>query len=72
MAAAHDETAPATRPLWSKLGTALILSLIVYVLPLIALAIDELILGTFWISKQFPRGARSVFFDAYPFLRFME
>jgi hypothetical protein len=72
MATARDETEPGPGGRWSTLWTVLILALVVYVLPLIALAIDELILGTYWIHKQFPRGARAVFFDVYPFLRFME
>jgi hypothetical protein len=72
MAAPQDETDPPPTDRWSILWTALILALVVYVLPLLALAIDELILGTNWIHKQFPPGARSLFFDAYPFLRFLE
>ncbi len=57
---------------WSTLWTTLIIALIVYVLPLVALAIDELVLGTYWISRTAPAGSREVFFNVYPFLRFLQ
>jgi hypothetical protein len=56
----------------SGLWATLIVGVFFYVLPLIAVAIDELALGTYWLVRNFPEGSRSVFFDVYPFLRFLE
>ena len=51
----------------STLWTIVVAVLILYAMPLIALAIDELVLGTYWILKRFPREAQEVFFYVYPF-----
>jgi hypothetical protein len=71
MAATHDAKEPENP--WGQscrlVNVALVL-LIIYVLPLLAVAVDELVLGTYWIAKQFPDEARRVFFYVYPFLRF--
>lgn len=48
---------------------AIIIALVLYLLPLVAVAIDELALKTFWLARTFPEGSRSVFLAAYPFLR---
>jgi len=55
---------------WMLLNVSLVM-LIVYVLPLLALAVDELVLETYWIAKQFTDEARTVFFYVYPFLRYL-
>ena len=56
----------------SGVWATLIVVLLLYVLPLIAIAIDELVLGTYWIASRFPDGSRAVFFHIYPFLRFLQ
>lgn len=53
----------------SPVAAIVILLLALYVLPLIAVAIDEFVLRTFWFVRNFPDGSRSRFFDVYPFLR---
>jgi hypothetical protein len=48
---------------------AIIIALVLYLLPLVAVAIDELALRTFWFARTFPEESRSVFLTVYPFLR---
>jgi hypothetical protein len=72
MAAPQREADVAAGNRWGPLRALLVMAVVVYLLPLIALGIDEIVLETYWIAKQFPRGARAVFFDVYPFLKFME
>jgi hypothetical protein len=52
----------------SAIGTIIILLLVIYLFPLIAVAVDELVLHTFWFVRTFPDGSRSIFFNVYPFL----
>ncbi len=56
----------------SGLWAAIISVLILYLLPLLAVAIDELVLGTYWFVSNFPEGSREVFFVVYPFLKFLQ
>jgi hypothetical protein len=58
----------ANRGQTSTIGTIIILILAIYLLPLIAVAVDELVLHTFWFVRTFPDGSRSIFFNVYPFL----
>jgi hypothetical protein len=67
-----DKSAATTENRWSAWYGPAIAAIVIYVLPLLALAVDEFVLGTYWIHRQFPPGARTVFFDAYPFLTFLE
>jgi len=53
----------------SPVAAILILLLVLYLLPLLAVAIDEFVLRTFWFVRNFPDGSRDRFFDVYPFLR---
>jgi hypothetical protein len=52
----------------SPVAAIVILLLVLYLLPLLAVAIDEFVLRTFWFVRTFPDGSRSVFFKVYPFL----
>jgi hypothetical protein len=52
----------------SPVAAIVVLLLVLYVLPLIAVAIDEFVLRTFWFVKNFPVGSREMFFKVYPFL----
>ncbi len=72
MGSQHADLGPRPEARLSRFWAVLILLLILYIIPLIAIAIDEIVLRTFWIARQFPPGARSVFFDVYPFLRFLK
>jgi hypothetical protein len=72
MAAEKEKPEAAAGERWSALWATLIIALIVYVLPLIALAIDEYVLGTYWISRAAPAGSREVLFNVYPFLNFLQ
>ena len=45
-----------------------VLLLVIYILPLFAVAVDEFVLRTFWFVKNFPDGSREMFFKVYPFL----
>jgi hypothetical protein len=65
-----SDAAPGER--WSTVWVTVIAALMVYLLPLVALVVDELVLKTFWISRTAPRGARDVFFMVYPFLKFLK
>jgi hypothetical protein len=59
-------------PRRSGLQLAIIAAIVIYLLPLLAVAIDEIVLETYWFFSNFPKGSRSLFFDVYPFLRFLE
>lgn len=72
MAAPQSEADVAPGNRWAPFCALLVMAVVVYLLPLIALAIDEFVLKTYWIARQFPPGARTVFFDVYPFLKFMK
>ncbi len=50
----------------------LVIAVVIDIVPLIAVAIDEFVLKTYWLARNFPKGSRAVFFDVYPFLRFLE
>jgi hypothetical protein len=68
----RGESNAATGDRLSGVWAAIIALLILYILPLLAVAIDELVLGTYWFAKMFPGdGMRDVFFTVYPFLRFL-
>lgn len=59
---------PSRKSTGARAATVIIVMLTVYLLPLLAVVTDELLLGTFWLSRNFPDGSRDVFFRAYPFL----
>jgi uncharacterized integral membrane protein len=72
MERARGEPEAATGDRLSGVWAAIIALLILYLLPLLTVAIDELVLGTYWFAKMFPGdGMREVFFAVYPFLRFL-
>jgi hypothetical protein len=64
--------ADSREPRRSGLQSTIMAAIFLYLLPLVAVAIDEIVLKTYWIVGNFPDGSRSLFFDVYPFLRFLE
>jgi hypothetical protein len=72
MGRARDEQAAESRDRLSGVWATIITLLILYFLPLLAVAVDELVLGTYWFTKIFPGDKlREVFYTVYPFLRFL-
>jgi hypothetical protein len=71
MGRARDEQAAESRERLSGVWATIIALLILYFLPLLAVVVDELVLGTFWFAGLFSGDKlREVFFTVYPFLRF--
>lgn len=66
------KAAPEPRPgnRLSTLWTVAVFVLILYLTPLLVVAVDEEILGTYWLSQHFPAEAQKLYFYAYPFMRF--
>ena len=65
---AAPEPGPENRQ--STLWTVAVVMLIFYFLPLLSVAIDEDVLETYWLSKQFPPEAQKLYFYVYPFMKF--
>ena len=72
MASGPHDSVKASEHRASGVWATLIVLLLLYALPLAAVAIDELVLGTYWLVSNFPDGSRTVFYHVYPFLRFLE
>jgi hypothetical protein len=51
----------------SERGHWLLIALVVYFIPFVAIVVDEGILHTFWFSSHFPKGLGDVFRTIYPF-----
>jgi hypothetical protein len=71
MEPARGEPEAAAGDRLSRVWATIITLLILYFLPLALVAVDELVLGTYWFVKAFPDGAREVFLTVYPFVRFL-
>lgn len=71
MKRAPGEPEAATGDRLSGVWATIITLLILYFLPLVLVAVDEFVLGTYWFVKTFPDGAREVFLAVYPFVRFL-
>ena len=54
---------------WSKW---LMVALIIYILPFVAIAIDEEVLKTFWFSHHLPDKVGDVLRAIYPFYRLFQ
>ena len=68
MASGPDNSEKASAHRLYDVWATIVVAMVLYVLPLIAVAIDELVLGTYWLVSHFPEGSRTVFFRIYPFI----
>lgn len=52
-----------------SLWMCLAFALVIYLLPFVAIAIDERVLKTYWFSHHLPNQAGEVFHALYPFYK---
>ena len=70
MEATRGRAKPGPENRQSTMWTVAVVVLILYFIPLVAAAVDEEVLGTYWLAKQFPPEAKTLYFYVYPFMRF--